>query len=107
MTMTNHLWMRLITLYWHRSVYSLRDPRQDTDLHSTMQGIRSKRQAQKTQAPATTENREPGMSAKMVALWRRADDNVDSSTKMVALIEYLREWDASGDNNHRLLTMYA
>ena len=62
-----------------------------------MKGIRSKRQAQKAKAPAATENREPGMSAEMVAHWRRGDDNMESSTKMVALIEYLREWDVSGD----------
>lgn len=81
----------------HRPVRSLMDMGQDTDLHSTMKGIRGKRQAQKAKGPAPAEKREPGMSAEMVDHWRRGDDNMESSTKMVALIEYLQKWDASGD----------
>ena len=61
-----------------------------------MKDIRGKRQAQKGKAPAPA-HREPMMSADMVEHWGRGDDNMESSTKMVALIKYLREWDASGD----------
>ena len=82
---------------YHRPVRSLMDMGQDTDLYSTMKGIRGKRQAQKAKGPAPAARREPGMSAEMVDHWRRGDDNMESSTKMVALIEYLQKWDASGD----------
>lgn len=61
-----------------------------------MKDIRGRRHAQKGKAPAAAA-REPGMSAEMVAHWRRGDDNMESSTKMVALVEALREGDASGD----------
>jgi len=33
----------------------------------------------------------------IVALWRKGDEDLEPSTKMMALVEYLKEWDASGD----------
>ena len=33
----------------------------------------------------------------VLATWRRGDDDMESSTKMAALMDYLKEWDASGD----------
>jgi hypothetical protein len=33
----------------------------------------------------------------VLATWRRGDDDVEPSTKMLALIEYLKEWESTGD----------
>lgn len=33
----------------------------------------------------------------VLATWRRGDDDMEPSTKMLALVNYLKEWDASGD----------
>ncbi|KAI0725557.1 P-loop containing nucleoside triphosphate hydrolase protein [Fomitopsis betulina] len=66
---------------------------EDTDLYDAMKDIRGRRHAQQAKAPKV----EPGMSAEMFAHWRRGDDNLESSTKMVAMIEFLRVADAAGD----------
>lgn len=33
----------------------------------------------------------------VLATWRRGDDDMEPSTKMAAFMNYLKEWDASGD----------
>ena len=33
----------------------------------------------------------------VIATWRRGDDDLEPSTKMLALVEYLKEWDSTGD----------
>lgn len=38
-----------------------------------------------------------GPSDAIIATWRRGDDDLEPSTKMLALVEYLKEWDSTGD----------
>ncbi|KAF8809842.1 SNF2 family DNA-dependent ATPase [Phlegmacium glaucopus] len=38
-----------------------------------------------------------GPSDAVIATWGRGDDDLEPSTKMLALIDYLREWDSTGD----------
>ena len=38
-----------------------------------------------------------GLSDPVIATWRRGDDDLEPSTKMLALVEYLKEWDSTGD----------
>lgn len=38
-----------------------------------------------------------GISEETLNVWRRGDDNMEPSTKMNQLIDYIREWDSSGD----------
>lgn len=33
----------------------------------------------------------------VIATWRRGGDHLEPSTKMLALVEYLKEWDSTGD----------
>jgi len=33
----------------------------------------------------------------VLATWRRGDDDMEPSTKMLALIDYLKEWESTGD----------
>lgn len=33
----------------------------------------------------------------VLATWRRGDDDMEPSTKMLALVDYLKEWESSGD----------
>lgn len=40
---------------------------------------------------------ESGPSEAVMATWRRGDDDLEPSTKMLALVEYLKEWDSTGD----------
>jgi hypothetical protein len=41
---------------------------------------------------------EPGApSGALIAIWRRGDYDLEPSAKMLALIDYLQTWDASGD----------
>lgn len=42
-------------------------------------------------------NGRDGPSDAVIAAWRRGDDDLEPSAKMLALIEYLKAWDASGD----------
>jgi hypothetical protein len=34
---------------------------------------------------------------RLVAMWKKGDEDLEPSTKMTALIDLLKEWDASGD----------
>lgn len=36
-------------------------------------------------------------SEAVIATWNRGDDDLEPSTKMLALLDYLKEWDVSGD----------
>ena len=38
-----------------------------------------------------------GLPEELVAVWRRGDDDVEESSKMVKLLEYLKDWEATGD----------
>jgi hypothetical protein len=38
-----------------------------------------------------------GPSDAVIATWRKGDDDLEPSAKMVALVELLQEWEASGD----------
>ncbi|EGO02949.1 hypothetical protein SERLA73DRAFT_103014 [Serpula lacrymans var. lacrymans S7.3] len=38
-----------------------------------------------------------GMSDALIATWKKGDDDLEPSTKMMALIRLLQEWDVSGD----------
>ena len=38
-----------------------------------------------------------GPSEAVIATWNRGDDDLEPSTKMLALLDYLKEWDVSGD----------
>jgi hypothetical protein len=38
-----------------------------------------------------------GPSDAVIATWTRGDDDLEPSTKMLALVEYLKEWDSTGD----------
>lgn len=40
---------------------------------------------------------ESGPSEAVIATWRRGDDDLEPSTKMLALVGYLKEWDRTGD----------
>ena len=40
---------------------------------------------------------EGGPSDAVIATWKRGDDDLEPSTKMLALVEYLKEWDSTGD----------
>jgi hypothetical protein len=40
---------------------------------------------------------EDGPSEAVIATWKRGDDDLEPSTKMLALVEYLKEWDSTGD----------
>ncbi|TFY67000.1 hypothetical protein EVJ58_g1907 [Rhodofomes roseus] len=72
---------------------------EDNDLHNTMDKIRGKR-VQKSKAPADDDSDDDGprqVPAYMVNTWRRGDDNLEPSTKMMALINHLQEWEVTGD----------
>ncbi|KAF7300275.1 SNF2 family DNA-dependent ATPase [Mycena kentingensis (nom. inval.)] len=52
----------------------------------------------KGKAKAEDSNKDVDMpSAAPISNWERGDDRVESSTKILALIEFLKEWDATGD----------
>lgn len=38
-----------------------------------------------------------GPSDAVLATWKRGDDDLEPSTKMLALLELLKEWDSCGD----------
>lgn len=38
-----------------------------------------------------------GPSEATLSTWKKGDDDMEPSTKMLALIKFLREWDGSGD----------
>lgn len=38
-----------------------------------------------------------GLSEALLSTWRRGDDDMEPSTKMLKLMDLLKEWDASGD----------
>lgn len=38
-----------------------------------------------------------GLSEALLSTWSRGDDDMEPSTKMLKLMELLKEWDASGD----------
>ncbi len=38
-----------------------------------------------------------GPSAALINTWRRGDDNLEPSAKMLALVRYLKEWETTGD----------
>jgi hypothetical protein len=42
-------------------------------------------------------NGNQGPSDALIANWRKGDEDLEPSTKMLALIELLQEWDESGD----------
>ncbi|KAI0798158.1 SNF2 family N-terminal domain-containing protein [Abortiporus biennis] len=50
-------------------------------------------------APSRSNNSaDPGQPrAEVIETWRRGDYNMEASAKMLALIDYLREWDSCGD----------
>lgn len=39
------------------------------------------------------------LNAALVNIWRRGDNDMEPSAKMLAMIEYLREWEAAGDKS--------
>ncbi|KZT05039.1 uncharacterized protein LAESUDRAFT_656488 [Laetiporus sulphureus 93-53] len=62
--------------------------------------IMGKKRAQQNGNPRATRSDPEGpweMSDALIATWKRSDDNMEPSTKMLALIECLKEWEASGD----------
>jgi hypothetical protein len=42
-------------------------------------------------------SRHDGPSDIVIATWRRGDDDLEPSAKMLALVKLLKEWDACGD----------
>jgi hypothetical protein len=50
--------------------------------------------------PANQRNNDPdrdGPSDAVIATWKRGDDDLEPSAKMLALIKLLKEWDLCGD----------
>jgi hypothetical protein len=45
----------------------------------------------------TNSSGKDGLSDAVLRSWNRADEDLVPSTKMLALLRYLKEWDASGD----------
>ena len=35
----------------------------------------------------------------MINVWRKGDDDMEPSAKMLAMIDYLKEWEAAGDKS--------
>lgn len=50
----------------------------------------------KGRAPAPN-SKNDGPSDAVVATWRRGDDDLEPSTKMLKMIDYLKQWEYSGD----------
>ncbi|TFK61429.1 hypothetical protein BDN72DRAFT_460900 [Pluteus cervinus] len=46
---------------------------------------------------ALTAKNQDGPSAAMLETWSRSDDDTEASTKIVALVKYLTEWESTGD----------
>ena len=46
---------------------------------------------------AMTAKTEDGPSEAMLETWSRGDDDTEASTKIVALVKYLTEWESTGD----------
>ncbi|KAH9919060.1 SNF2 family N-terminal domain-containing protein [Fomitopsis serialis] len=74
---------------------------EDNDLHRAMNDIRGKRQTQAKKAKASSDDSDNAgpraVPEYMVKTWRRGGDNMEPSTKMMALIGYLHEWEVTGD----------
>lgn len=74
---------------------------EDNDLHRAMNDIRGKRQTQVKKAKASSDDSDNdgprAVPEYMVKTWRRGGDNMEPSTKMMALIGYLHEWEVTGD----------
>ena len=45
--------------------------------------------------PSTSDNTIP--SEATFATWRRGDDDMEASVKMLRMLKYLKEWDTTGD----------
>ncbi|PCH42875.1 hypothetical protein WOLCODRAFT_102715 [Wolfiporia cocos MD-104 SS10] len=71
----------------------------DAEINLTMEEITGKRRAQKASGnDERGDSEQPHqMSDALIAAWRRNDDDMEPSTKMLALISSLQEWDACGD----------
>ncbi|CCL99823.1 uncharacterized protein FIBRA_01847 [Fibroporia radiculosa] len=77
----------------------------DMDVDLTMDEIRAKRkglQKGKGREKALLQNQDDSeqpreMSDQLIQTWRRGDNNLEPSTKMLALVQQLQEWDATGD----------
>ncbi|KAH9921663.1 P-loop containing nucleoside triphosphate hydrolase protein [Fomitopsis serialis] len=67
---------------------------EDNDLHRAMNDIRGKRQTQVKKAKASSDDSD---NAGPRAVPERGGDNMEPSTKMMALIGYLHEWEVTGD----------
>lgn len=55
--------------------------------HTSAAKGKGKEKANESQAPSDA----------VIATWRKGDDDLEPSTKMLALIDLLQEWDDSGD----------
>ncbi|KAK0450917.1 SNF2 family DNA-dependent ATPase [Armillaria borealis] len=71
----------------------------DTDtLDLTINDISAPLQSKSSPAKRKTSNKAgDGPSEALIATWRKGDDDMEPSTKMLKLLSLLKEWDASGD----------
>ncbi|EAU87720.1 hypothetical protein CC1G_08756 [Coprinopsis cinerea okayama7 len=59
---------------------------------------RRKRKEQEDDSPSPSNNKKSsGPSDAVLATWKRGDDDLEASAKMLKLVEYLKEWDDTGD----------
>lgn len=68
---------------------------QNTDADLTMDEIRGKGKARRQGRDSSEQPH--GMSDHLIATWKRGDNNLEPSTKMLALAEHLQEWESTGD----------
>ena len=45
----------------------------------------------------SSEELPPAPDANLLATWKRGGSNVESSAKMMRMVEYLKEWESTGD----------
>lgn len=59
-----------------------------------------KKAAPKNQTPVPRSNNAPReLNADLVNTWRKGDNDMEPSAKMLAMIDYLKEWEAAGDKS--------
>lgn len=67
----------------------------NTGADLTMDEIRGKGKARRQGRDSSEQPH--GMSDHLIATWKRGDNNLEPSTKMLALVEHLQEWESTGD----------
>lgn len=73
------------------------DPRKMGSRDSSFSPSPKKKGKSKPDAKRVRKNGDDWPSQAVIATWRRGDDDMEPSAKMLALLDLLQEWDASGD----------